>query len=99
MAQYNQMIKGENLQTRILYLAKLSLIFEGEFYRQIKTERVSTTKLVLQETLKEQSKTRDSQKFYDVICRNKNLIALLETKSRESPKRKNKKTKMEIGKF
>ena len=51
-----KVIKGKNLQTRILYLARLSFRFDGEiksFTDKQKLGEFSTTKPGLQQTLKE----------------------------------------------
>ena len=52
---YFKVMKGKNLQPRILYLARLSFRFEGEiksFTDKQKLKELSTTKPALQEMLK-----------------------------------------------
>ena len=60
------MMKGKNLQLRILWLARLSFRFDGEitsFTNKQKLKEFSTTKPALQEMLQETSlsKRRESQ--------------------------------------
>ena len=51
-----KVMKGKNLPPRVLYPARLSFRFDGEnksFPDKQKLKRISTTKLVLQQILKE----------------------------------------------
>ena len=56
MKKQNKVKKGENLQTRILYLERLSYRFDGvikNFTGKQKIKKFSTTKPALQQMLRE----------------------------------------------
>ena len=65
-----QVMKGKNLQPRILYPARLSFRFDGEiksFPDKQKLREFSTTKPVLQQMLKElffRQETQEKEKIY-----------------------------------
>ena len=64
-----QMMKGNNLQPRILYPARLSFIFDREiksFPDQQKLREFSTTKLVLQQMLKQILKAENTREGKDL---------------------------------
>ena len=64
-----QMMKGNNLQPRILYPARLSFIFDREiksFPDQQKLREFSTTKLVLQQMLEQILKAENTREGKDL---------------------------------
>ena len=61
------MMKEKNLQPRLLYPARISFKYEGEiksFTDKQKLREFSTTKLVLQQTLKDLLQTGNTEKIY-----------------------------------
>ena len=62
-----KVMKEKNLQPRLLYPARISFKYEGEirsFTDKPKLREFSTTKLVLQQTLKDLLQTGNTEKIY-----------------------------------
>ena len=61
------MVKDKSLQPRLLYPARISIKYEGEiknFTEKEKPRELSTTKLALQQMLKDLLQTGNTEKVY-----------------------------------